>query len=61
MELLYPLMQAYDSVQINADVELVGQIKGSTFNGKRTTKEFGQKMQIAITMPILVGTDGVQK
>ena len=62
MELLYPLMQAYDSVKIKADVELGG--TDQRFNllmGRELQKEFGQKMQIAITMPILVGTDGVQK
>ncbi|MCL4385669.1 MAG: tyrosine--tRNA ligase [Actinobacteria bacterium] len=62
MEFLYPLMQAYDSVAINADVELGG--TDQRFNllmGRELQKEYGQKPQIAITMPILVGLDGVQK
>lgn len=62
MELLYPLMQAYDSVSIKSDVELGG--TDQLFNllmGRELQKEYKQKPQIAITMPILVGTDGVQK
>jgi tyrosyl-tRNA synthetase len=62
MEFLYPIMQAYDSVAINADIELGG--TDQRFNllvGRELQKEFGQKPQIAITMPILVGTDGVEK
>jgi len=62
MEFLYPIMQAYDSVAIQADVELGG--TDQRFNllmGRELQKEFGQKQQIAITMPILVGTDGIDK
>lgn len=62
MEFLYPIMQAYDSVAINADIELGG--TDQRFNllvGREMQKEFGQKPQIAITMPILVGTDGIEK
>lgn len=62
MELLYPLMQAFDSVSINSDIELGG--TDQRFNllmGRELQKEYGQKPQIAITMPILTGTDGVQK
>jgi len=62
MEFLYPIMQAYDSVAINADIELGG--TDQRFNllvGRELQKEFGQKPQIAITMPILVGIDGVEK
>lgn len=62
MELLYPLMQAFDSVSIKSDVELGG--TDQRFNllmGRELQKEYGQKPQIAITMPILTGTDGVQK
>lgn len=62
MEFLYPIMQAYDSVAIEADVELGG--TDQRFNllmGRELQKEMGQKAQIAITMPILVGTDGVEK
>ena len=62
MEFLYPIMQAYDSVAIEADVELGG--TDQRFNllmGRELQKELGQEPQIAITMPILVGTDGVEK
>ena len=62
MEFLYPIMQAYDSVAINADIELGG--TDQRFNllvGRELQKEFGQRPQVAITMPILVGTDGVEK
>lgn len=62
MEFLYPIMQAYDSIAIGADVELGG--TDQRFNllmGRELQKEFSQKPQIAITMPILVGTDGIEK
>jgi tyrosyl-tRNA synthetase len=62
MEFLYPIMQAYDSVAIKADVELGG--TDQRFNllvGRELQKDYGQESQIAITMPILVGTDGVEK
>ncbi|MBN1298585.1 MAG: tyrosine--tRNA ligase [Actinobacteria bacterium] len=62
MEFLYPIMQAYDSVAIESDIELGG--TDQRFNllvGRELQKEFGQKPQIAITMPILAGTDGVNK
>lgn len=62
MEFLYPVMQAYDSVAIKSDVELGG--TDQRFNllmGRELQKEFSQRPQIAITMPILVGTDGVEK
>ncbi len=62
MEFLYPIMQAYDSVAIEADIELGG--TDQRFNllvGRELQKEFGQRQQIAITMPILVGTDGIEK
>ena len=62
MEFLYPLMQAYDSVAIKADIELGG--TDQRFNllmGRELQKEYGQKPQIAITMPILVGLDGINK
>jgi len=62
MELLYPLMQAYDSVSIKADIELGG--TDQRFNllmGRELQKEYGQRPQIAITMPILVGLDGTNK
>lgn len=62
MEFLYPIMQAYDSIAIEADVELGG--TDQRFNllmGRELQKELSQKSQIAITMPILVGTDGIEK
>ncbi len=61
-EFMYPLMQGWDSVMIKADVELGG--TDQTFNnlvGRDLQESEGQPPQIAIVMPILVGTDGVQK
>ncbi len=61
-ELLYPLAQAYDSVAIEADVEMGGQ--DQTFNilaGRELQKEMGKDQQVGLFMPILVGLDGVKK
>ncbi len=61
-EFLYPLMQAYDSVDLKADLELGG--TDQTFNilmGRTLQKMMGQEQQIAIFMPILEGLDGVEK
>ena len=61
-ELLYPLAQAYDSVAIEADIEMGGQ--DQTFNilaGRELQKEMGQDQQVGLFMPILVGLDGVKK
>ncbi|MCP4376926.1 MAG: tyrosine--tRNA ligase [bacterium] len=61
-EMLYPIMQGYDSVCINSDVELGG--TDQTFNnlvGRDLQKASGQKPQIVIVMPILVGLDGTEK
>jgi tyrosyl-tRNA synthetase len=61
-ELLYPLMQARDSVAIESDVELGG--TDQTFNnlcGRDLQRHANQPPQIVITVPLLVGTDGVQK
>ncbi|MBL7215830.1 MAG: tyrosine--tRNA ligase [Phycisphaerae bacterium] len=61
-EFLYPLMQGYDSVAIQSDVELGG--TDQTFNnlvGRDVQRAYGQPPQIVITMPILVGLDGMQK
>lgn len=61
-EFLYPLMQAYDSVVINADIELGG--TDQTFNvlmGRDIQRHFGQEPQITLFMPILEGIDGVEK
>lgn len=61
-EFFYPLMQAYDSVHLKADVELGGtDQKFNLLMGRTLQKEYGQEPQIAITMPILEGLDGVQK
>jgi len=62
VEFLYPLMQGYDSVAITADVELGG--TDQTFNllvGRELQRAAGQPGQIVLTMPLLRGTDGVQK
>jgi len=61
-ELLYPLMQGYDSVAIGADVEIGG--TDQTFNllvGRELQKEYGQRPQEVITFPLLIGLDGVEK
>ncbi len=61
-EFLYPLIQGYDSVALKADVELGG--TDQTFNllvGRHMQKEYGQKPQTVITMPLLEGLDGVNK
>lgn len=61
-ELLYPLMQGYDSVEIMADVELGGlDQKFNLLVGRYLQKECGQEPQVCIMMPILEGLDGVQK
>jgi tyrosyl-tRNA synthetase len=61
-EFLYPLFQAQDSVALRADIEMGG--TDPTFNllvGRDLQRAVGQEPQIAITVPLLVGTDGVQK
>ncbi len=61
-EFFYPLMQAYDSIELKADIELGG--TDQTFNilmGRTLQKTFGQEQQIAIFMPILEGLDGTEK
>ena len=61
-ELLYPLMQGYDSVAMKADVELGGtDQKFNLLVGRELQKDFGQEQQCILTMPLLVGTDGVEK
>jgi len=61
-ELLYPLTQAYDSVALEADVELGGtDQKFNLLLGRGLQKEYGQESQIAVITPLLEGTDGVQK
>jgi tyrosyl-tRNA synthetase len=61
-EFLYPLIQGYDSVALEADVELGG--TDQTFNllvGRDLQREYGQPPQVVLTMPLLEGLDGVQK
>ncbi len=61
-EFLYPLAQAYDSVALKADVELGG--TDQLFNllvGRDIQREYGQEEQVVLTMPLLEGTDGVEK
>jgi len=61
-ELLYPLVQGYDSVALEADVELGGtDQKFNLLVGRTLQQEYGQPPQIIMTMPILEGLDGVQK
>lgn len=61
-ELLYPLMQGYDSVELKADIELGG--SDQTFNllmGRFLQEQYGQEPQVVLTMPLLLGLDGVHK
>jgi tyrosyl-tRNA synthetase len=62
LELLYPVLQGYDSVCVQADVELGG--TDQTFNllmGRAIQQAYGQDPQVVVTMPLLTGIDGVQK
>lgn len=62
MEFMYPLLQGYDSVAVEADVELGG--TDQLFNllvGRALQRDHGQEPQLALTMPLLEGLDGVQK
>jgi tyrosyl-tRNA synthetase len=62
MELMYPLMQAYDSVALEADVELGGSDQKFNLVMTRTIQErYGQEPQVCLIMPLLRGTDGDQK
>jgi tyrosyl-tRNA synthetase len=61
-ELLYPIFQGYDSIAIEADIELGG--TDQIFNfllGRELQRDFGQPSQVVITRPLIVGTDGAQK
>lgn len=61
-ELMYPLMQGYDSVALHADIEVGG--TDQTFNlmvGRDLQKDYGQEPQVVITFPLLVGLDGAEK
>lgn len=62
LEFIYPLMQGYDSVMLEADVEIGG--TDQIFNllvGRQFQKDFNQRQQTVLTMPLLEGTDGLQK
>jgi tyrosyl-tRNA synthetase len=62
LEFMYPLMQGYDSVVLEADIELGGtdQIFNLLF-AREIQKDFNQPQQVVLTMPLLEGTDGIQK
>ncbi len=61
-EFLYPLVQGYDSVALEADVELGGtDQKFNLLMGRHLQRQYGQSPQVVLTMPILEGLDGVQK
>lgn len=61
-EFIYPLLQGYDSVQLKADVELGGtDQKFNLLVGRELQKEYNQEAQCILTMPLLVGLDGVEK
>lgn len=61
-ELLYPLVQGYDSVALEADVELGGtDQKFNLLSGRNLQREYGQEPQVVLTTPLLEGLDGVQK
>lgn len=62
LEILYPIFQGYDSVAIKSDVEMGG--SDQLFNllmGRTMQKDFGQEPQVCLTLPLLVGTDGIKK
>lgn len=62
MEFMYPLLQGYDSVAVKADIELGGSDQlWNLMMGRVIQERYGQRPQIAMTMPLLLGTDGVQK
>src|SRR5690554_2560801 len=61
-EFLYPLLQGYDSVELKADLELGGtDQKFNLLVGRELQKEYGQEPQCVLTMPLLEGTDGIEK
>lgn len=62
MEFLYPLLQGYDSVAVEADIELGGSDQlWNLMMGRVVQERYGQPPQVALTMPLLVGTDGTHK
>ena len=61
-EVMYPLVMAYDSVALEADVEIGGtDQKFNLLMGRNLQREYGQESQVVMTLPLLEGTDGVQK
>ena len=62
LEFMYPLVQAYDSVALKADVELGGtDQKWNLLMGRQLQREYGLEPQVVMTLPLLPGTDGVEK
>lgn len=62
MEFMYPLLQGYDSIAVEADVELGGADQlWNLMMGRVLQERYGQRAQLAMTMPLLIGTDGEQK
>ncbi len=62
MEFLYPLFQAYDSVAVEADIELGGSDQlWNLMMGRTVQERYGMEPQVALTVPLLVGTDGSKK
>jgi tyrosyl-tRNA synthetase len=62
MEFMYPLLQGYDSVAVEADVELGGSDQlWNLMMGRVIQERYGMAPQVALTMPLLIGTDGAQK
>ncbi len=61
-EFFYPLMQGYDSIAVRADIEFgATEQKFNLLMGRQLQRDYGQEPQVAFTMPILVGTNGVEK
>ncbi len=62
LEFFYPLLQAYDSVVLKADVEVGGtDQKFNLLMGRTIQRRYGQEAQVAVTLPLLEGTDGIRK
>ncbi|MCP4634830.1 MAG: tyrosine--tRNA ligase [candidate division Zixibacteria bacterium] len=62
LEFMYPLVQGYDSVALKADIEMGGtDQKFNLLVGRDLQREYGQEPQVIITMPLLIGTDGIDK
>jgi tyrosyl-tRNA synthetase len=62
LEFYYPLMQGYDSVRLNADIELGGtDQKFNLLMGRTLQRRYGQESQVVMTLPLLEGTDGIRK